>query len=135
MADMNQLHEMFAVLTPEMRVNLEPVRSSLYQDIAESYDGFHQHALIAAHRFDRDWDSWEMHPQGDEVVVLLTGSATLLLRLEGGDQTEALASPGDFTVVPKGTWHTARVNEPCSLLFITPGENTQHAAQPGAPLP
>ena len=27
--------------------------------------------LVGAFRFDADWDSWERHPAGDEIVILL----------------------------------------------------------------
>jgi hypothetical protein len=29
-------------------------------------------------------------------------------------------------VVPKATWHTAKISTPTALLFVTPGEATQN---------
>ena len=35
--------------------------------------------LVGVFRYDADWKSWEMHPDGDEIVLLLEGSVDLLL--------------------------------------------------------
>jgi quercetin dioxygenase-like cupin family protein len=40
----------------------------------------------------------------------------------------SLTEPGSFVIVPKGTWHTARIAKPTSMLFVTPGEGTQNKA-------
>lgn len=89
---------------------------------------FRNECLVASFSFDADWSSWEMHPAGDEIVCLLSGRATFVLERAQGQDTVELRAPGDFLVVPKGIWHTARTDEPCTMLFITPGENTQHRA-------
>lgn len=128
--DSQDLSKVFAVLAPDMSLHTEAVRSSLYQDIDATYDGFQGHALIACHHFTGDWDSWEIHPAGDELVVLVSGSASFVLWKDGAEESVSLSAAGAFMVVPRGTWHTARLSEPTSILFITPGEGTQHAARP-----
>jgi oxalate decarboxylase/phosphoglucose isomerase-like protein (cupin superfamily) len=72
---------------------------------------------------------WEMHPNGDEVVCLLSGSATFLLEKAGGTEEIALNKSGTYVLVPRGTWHTANTQAPCRMLFITPGEGTQHRSK------
>ena len=82
--------------------------------------------LVALHRFTGSWESWEMHPLGDEVVVCLEGRITL--HQDDGDgsiQTVALG-PGDYAINPPGTWHTADIEGEALALFITAGEGTQH---------
>ncbi len=37
-----------------------------------------------------------------------------------------------FVVVPKNTWHTAKVHAPTMMLFVTPGEGTENRESPGA---
>lgn len=74
--------------------------------------------------FTEDWPTWEMHPAGDEVVLLVSGRAELVLEVDGGERSVRLQAPGDFVRVPKGVWHTARISSPCSLVFVTPGEGT-----------
>lgn len=40
--------------------------------------------LVSLHHFTADWDSWEMHPAGDEVVVCLSGKMTLVQEQSDG---------------------------------------------------
>jgi quercetin dioxygenase-like cupin family protein len=71
------------------------------------------------------WDSWERHPAGEEVVVLLSGRVDVIQDLEGGRNLVEL-HPGEALINPIGVWHTAVVHEPGQALFITPGEGTEH---------
>jgi mannose-6-phosphate isomerase-like protein (cupin superfamily) len=71
------------------------------------------------------WDSWERHPAGEEVVLLLSGRVDLIQRVDGGERRVALG-PGQAVVNPPGVWHTADVHEPGEALFITPGRGTEH---------
>jgi quercetin dioxygenase-like cupin family protein len=80
--------------------------------------------LVSLHTFDRSWDSWEMHPMGDELVVCTAGSITLLQELDGATTTVRLGV-GDATINPPGAWHTADVDGAATALFITAGEGTQ----------
>lgn len=82
-----------------------------------------------------DWPQWEVHPSGEEVVMLITGAGEFVLRLSAGDQTLSLRQPGDYVVVPRGTWHTFRKSAEggAQLLFITTGEGTTHSEDPPRP--
>src|SRR6266496_3854430 len=62
----------------------------------------------------------EMHPDGDEVLFLISGRVDVLLE---EDDTENIVSvgPGQAVVVPKGVWHRVLIREPSQLLHITPG--------------
>lgn len=71
------------------------------------------------------WSSWERHPAGEEVVLLLTGRVDLIQDLDGGHRRIEL-HPGEFVINPAGVWHTADVIEPGDSLFITPGKGTEH---------
>jgi mannose-6-phosphate isomerase-like protein (cupin superfamily) len=72
-----------------------------------------------------DWGHWEMHPAGDEILILLSGSLELILEEQGGERSVVLNSLNAF-IVPRGTWHRARVHAPGKLLGITGGAGTQH---------
>jgi len=76
--------------------------------------------LVSAHCFSENWPTWEIHPEGDELVVLLSASAEFKLRLESGDQSVQLRDPGAFLVVPRNTWLTVLVHDSASVLFTTP---------------
>lgn len=81
--------------------------------------------LLSASSMGADWTNWEMHPAGDEILLMLEGKATFVLDLADGLREVAL-SAGRLLVIPKGVWHTAKVGEPGRLLAITAGSGTQH---------
>ncbi len=71
------------------------------------------------------WTSWEMHPDGDEVVHATAGRFVLLFDTPDGHEAVELAA-GRTIVVPAGTWHTVDVLEPGATLNITFGRGTRH---------
>ena len=73
----------------------------------------------------KTWDTWERHPAGEEVVVLLSGRVDVIQDIDGNHRVAPL-EPGRALVNPKGVWHTADVHEPGDALFITPGRGTEH---------
>lgn len=87
--------------------------------------------LVSMHTFDKPWGMWEMHPEGDEVVVCVSGSITLI-QLVDGRKISIELSPGEYAVNPAGTWHTAEVNAPATGLFITAGIGTENRPEPPA---
>ena len=89
---------------------------------------FHHEYLVTMGSHERDWTSWECHPNGDEIVVLLAGRAQMVLETPAGEERVDLAAAGDYVRIPRNTWHTARIGAPTSMLFITAGEGTQHRA-------
>lgn len=82
--------------------------------------------LVSVHRFSQNWDMWEMHPAGDEVVLCLSGTLTLHQELADGTAATTILGPGDYAINPPGCWHTADITREASALFITAGEGTQH---------
>src|SRR6185437_10637901 len=48
----------------------------------------------------------------------------LAQEIDGAERVVPLR-PGQAVVNPRNVWHTARVHEPGSALFITPGEGTE----------
>jgi mannose-6-phosphate isomerase-like protein (cupin superfamily) len=86
---------------------------------------FHNEYLMTIFDYAQDWAHWEMHPLGDELVCVLSGTALMVFEQVGQPQSIRLDKPGDFVRVPKGTWHTAKINAACRMLFVTAGEGTQ----------
>lgn len=82
--------------------------------------------LVSTYDFAEDWSSWERHPGGEEVVVLIAGAMELLLAIGDGEKALVMSEPGQVAIVPRGTWHTANVDERAVALFITEGEGTEH---------
>lgn len=116
----------FVVLSPEKKVTIEHCDLGLYSRLDATYKDFAGHELISSHEFTSDWPSWEIHPFGDEVVILLSGKTTLLLQLQSGEIAIELSEQGQYAIVPKGVWHTAKTPLNAKLLFITPGQGTQN---------
>jgi mannose-6-phosphate isomerase-like protein (cupin superfamily) len=81
--------------------------------------------LVAVFESDGDWPHWEMHPHGDELLVLLEGSMTFIFEHAGVQRSLELRE-GQSVLVPPGTWHRALVPAPSKLLAITYGRDTQH---------
>ncbi|MBN1237267.1 MAG: cupin domain-containing protein [Gammaproteobacteria bacterium] len=103
-----------------------PVDDTFWERLTSGrYGSFHHEYLVTSYTFDADWTTWEMHPKGDEIVCLLSGSVTLLLDRNGEAGEVRLNVPGAYAVVPAGTWHTAKVEAPSRMLFVTAGEDTR----------
>jgi quercetin dioxygenase-like cupin family protein len=71
------------------------------------------------------WTTWERHPAGDELVLLLDGRIDLIQEIDG-EEVRTELRPGQAVINPPGVWHTADVHEPGRGLFITPGAGTEH---------
>ena len=84
-----------------------------------------QGRLVTMGRQTESWTSWERHPAGEELVLLLGGRVDLIQEVDGREHRIELCS-GDGVLNPPGAWHTADVHEPGHALFITPGEGTEH---------
>ena len=116
----------FVVMSPNKDAFIEQNDNGLYQRLDSRYGDFLGHELISCYEFTSDWPTWEIHPKGDEVVMLMSGSATFLLKLENGVVSVELKEEGQYVVVPKGTWHTAKTPSYSKLVFITPGQGTKN---------
>lgn len=81
--------------------------------------------LISEYEFTEDWPTWEMHPNGDEFMYLLSGAVDLLLDHGSEVVTKALNGSG-AVLVPSGVWHTAKVREPSRVLHVTRGSGTMN---------
>lgn len=69
------------------------------------------------------YPTWEMHPEGDELLILLSGSMSTELRQERSQSIELLACQ-TASIVPAGVWHRLIVHEPSMLIAITPRKGT-----------
>ena len=123
-----ELSSTFVVLGPDLAAVPVAVTPTVYEQLDRDFDGFKGRVLVARYAFDSDWPTWEIHPHGDEIVVLMAGRAEMILDESAGRRCVVLEKPGEFVIVPKATWHTARIAEPTSMLFVTPGEGTENRA-------
>lgn len=124
MAEPFDLADTYMYLPPTPEVRSFPGGHEFWAGIGERTD-LDDGRLISQFRNDANWDHWECHPEGDEVLILLSGA--LDLRLMAGETERRVALRGRATfIMPAGTWHTADVREPGDLIAITWGKGTMH---------
>jgi mannose-6-phosphate isomerase-like protein (cupin superfamily) len=85
--------------------------------------------LVSVFSYDRDWDTAEQHPVGDEPTLVVEGALTMLLDVDGLEQS-CHVEAGTWCVVPAGVWHRALVHRPTRALHLTPGRGTRHRPAP-----
>jgi len=95
------------------------VDEEFWSQIAHRTD-LHQGRLLSASRMTGSPGHWEMHPRGDEILILLPGSVDVILETTRSEQVVALRKRGSC-IVPSGVWHRQIVHEPSEMIFITPG--------------
>ncbi|MCP9222011.1 cupin [Erythrobacter sp. LQ02-29] len=82
--------------------------------------------LVSWHSFSENWESWEMHPAGSEVVLCGDGTITLIQEGADGQHARHTLHPGEYAINAPGVWHTADVEARATAVFITAGEGTRH---------
>ena len=109
------------------RADAIPVAESFWQEMASGkLPELDQGRLMSAFSFSEPWSMWERHPAGEELVMLLAGSATLVLEESGKRRSVQLNEPGSYVLVPRNVWHTATTSVKTTMLFLTPGAGTEH---------
>jgi mannose-6-phosphate isomerase-like protein (cupin superfamily) len=114
----------YVCLSPSGGARAIEVTPEFWSSIDEREE-LHDGRLLAVFACDEDWGHWEMHPHGEEVLVLLSGTVTMVFEESGGSRDVEL-QPGRACIVPAGTWHRATVRVPGRLLAITYGRGTAH---------
>jgi mannose-6-phosphate isomerase-like protein (cupin superfamily) len=115
----------YVCLAPSGGASTIEVKPDFWATIHEQ-TGLAEGRLVAAFRCDEDWGHWEMHPHGEEILVLLSGKLTMVFEEEGGKERHVVLEEGRACVVPRGVWHRAIVHAPGKLLGITYGRGTEH---------
>ncbi len=110
MADVRQLASTIVVSAPDLRAGTIDGTDTIWSDLDARYGDFKGHLLISSFTFDLAWPTREMRPFDDETV--------------------RLSRSGEFVIVPRGGWHTARPRRRTTMLFVTPGEGADNREQP-----
>lgn len=112
-----------AVAQPEFPADERAMQWYMDYGARHAEDG-EEGRLVSMFRFSESWPSWEMHPAGDEVVVCVAGSMTLIQEIDGEEVRTALR-PGEYAINPRGVWHTADIDGDATGFFVTAGAGTQ----------
>jgi len=81
--------------------------------------------LVCLFRFAESWPTWEMHPNGSEVVLCTSGKMTLHQEYPDGRVDKVDIAAGQYIINPPGVWHTADIDSSAEALFITAGAGTE----------
>ena len=105
-------------LRGDATVETLPVDDSFWSRLMSGELGtFHNDYLVSCHTFETDWPMWEMHPNGDEIVCLLSGMATFILDMPQATNPLPLrrqvATPSFLKV--SGTRRKHRLERRCCL--------------------
>jgi mannose-6-phosphate isomerase-like protein (cupin superfamily) len=108
---------------PQARFTGEPAWYQSYaeRNAADGPDG----RLVTMHTFTESWDSWEVHPLGEELVLCIEGAITLHQEIDGAVRLATIDS-GEAIINPPGVWHTADVTGSATVLFVTAGLGTEN---------
>ena len=71
------------------------------------------------------WPTWECHPVGAELVIVLAGRGTFHQEIDGEVRSTPFEA-GTTLINPPGVWHTADVSEAMRAIYITPCPGTDH---------
>ena len=66
----------------------------------------------------------EMHPDGDEVLYLVSGRVRVVFPDDPVDDVDV--HPGEGLIVPQGMWHRVDILEPSRIVYLTPGPNIEY---------
>lgn len=67
-----------------------------YQSYGAAHDGDGAEGrLVSMHTFTEPWDSWEVHPVGEELVLCTAGFITLVQEQADGSHTRVTLQPGE----------------------------------------
>jgi mannose-6-phosphate isomerase-like protein (cupin superfamily) len=91
-------------------------------------DGF---SVGAAHMSENPPHRGELHPDGDELLYLVSGRVEVILEDGGtpttvGGERVVEVGAGEAFIVPQGVWHRLNILEPCHLVNVTPGPGDGH---------
>ncbi|MFD5180269.1 cupin domain-containing protein [Nocardia sp. NPDC058379] len=71
---------------------------------------------------------WELHPDTDELLMVLRGSVTVEI-LTDTDRHRIPLTAGQFAIVPKGHWHRHLDVDHLVEMFYTPGTTIESTAE------
>ncbi len=103
-------------------VEVVPVDEHFWTTIDQRTE-LHTGRLVMASEMADDWDVWEMHPGGDEIILVTDGAVRV--HTNPGRSPVIVEAPR-LVVMPAGAWHTMDVIEPARVVTITWGAGTQH---------
>jgi mannose-6-phosphate isomerase-like protein (cupin superfamily) len=123
-ADSFDLLDTYVHLRPDGQASTVALTPSFWRDIPHNRELAKGRLMGAFQIGGSGRSNWEMHPQGDELLILVSGALDVVL--DDGEQRVLSLRDQGTCIVPQGLWHQQVYRAPGMLLFITPGAGTQH---------
>ena len=101
-----------------------PVTPDFWPTIVDRKD-LHEGRLVTMFSVESDWTTWEMHPEGEEILFLASGEIEFILD-QAGVIDSIILKEKETLMIPRGAWHRAVVRKPGKLVGITYGRGTVH---------
>lgn len=130
--DTIDLREHYLHLTPDERAPAIPVDGFWDQLMSGTFtdprvEGVAQGGwLVSRFTHAGDWEHWECHPEGDEVLICVSGTAVFDIEAEDGTVRSLPLTAHRVLVIPAGAWHRGRGAGPAEIVALTAGKGTQH---------
>ncbi len=61
------------IFAPSGEATLKTVTPGFYEELAQEFGSFKGHVVIQRFEFDEPWETWEVHPEGDEFRLPVVG--------------------------------------------------------------
>jgi len=116
--------DQYVHLSADGRATTTPGGDLFWSLSPEAMTKFEDGWLVSEFFCSENWGNWEMHPNAEEFIYLLSGDIELLQDYDGS-VTSTRISGRSALLVPRGVWHTVRVFASSRMLFVTMGRGTQ----------
>jgi len=101
------------------------VTETFWSDLMEGRINIDDGYMMMAGDVRADMGHWEIHPEGEEVLLRLAGAFRVVMENRDGPPPR-LDAETPAIVIPRNTWHRLTVDEPGRVVFITYGRGTEH---------
>jgi quercetin dioxygenase-like cupin family protein len=85
---------------------------------SRSSSASYREGVIATFKFSGK-SAWERHTQGEEIVQIIDGAATLHLMTDEGHESVELRA-GMIAIIPKNAWHHFVSSDGVAVMTVTP---------------
>ena len=102
-----------------------PLDDGFWQDLMEGRIEVDRGWLTMVLPMSEDTGHWEMHPEGEELLVAQSGAFEVVMETADGEASVRLDRKTPAFVMPRGTWHRFVVEKPGDILFVTYGRGTR----------
>jgi hypothetical protein len=118
------LHDTYVQIHDDGSAIPLPITPSFWDDLVNDRQDITGRWLMGAGVSKQSLPNWDNHPEGECILLLLSGSIDVLIEEPDGRRVVELRNLGDTSVVQRGLWHRAIIREPSNRIFLIAGKGT-----------